>query len=305
MSAMPPSVLVIGSSNADLVLSCDRLPKPGQTLLGGNFQRFQGGKGANQAVAAARAGAAVTFVGRRGEDDFGASASATLQREGIDVRHFLPTKKISSGVALILLGGKNRENMIAVARSANDLLSPADIARAGKKFAAAGAVICQLETPLPSVREAARLAAQHQIPFILNPAPARTLPAALLKLVHTLTPNEHEAFLLTGKNDPEEAGRALLKKGCRQVVLTLGAKGALLANREMIRRFPAPRVKPVDTVGAGDCFTGWLSVGIAERLPIDLAIQRALWAASLSVTRRGAQPGLPYRWEWNRSQQKS
>ena len=286
-------MLVVGSSNTDLVLSCARLPRPGETLLGGDFQRFQGGKGANQAVAAARSGAAVTFVGARGDDDFGTAAEAALRSEGIDTGSFLVKKGHSSGVALILLGGKSRENMIGVARSANDVLSSADLRKAAKGFRGAGVVVCQLETPLATVQEAARLAHAQGVPFLLNPAPARPLPAALLKLVHTLTPNEHEAALLTGKTDPEEAGRALLKKGCAQVVITLGAKGALLVRPGACTRFPAPKVRPVDTVGAGDCFTGWLAAGIAEQLPTEQAIQRAIAAAAFSVTRPGAQSSMP------------
>jgi ribokinase len=286
-------VLVVGSSNTDLVLACTRLPKPGETLLGGDFQRFQGGKGANQAVAAARAGAAVAFVGARGADDFGVAANAALEKERIDTSSFLVKKGLSSGVALILLGGKSRENMIGVARSANDAVAPADIRKADKLFRTAGVVVCQLETPLETVREAAEKARALDIPFLLNPAPARPLPPALLKLVHTLTPNEHEAELLTGKNDPEEAGRALLKKGCRQVVITLGAKGAMLVRSGECRRFAAPKVKPVDTVGAGDCFTGWLAAGIAAGLSTEISLQRAILAAAFSVTRAGAQTSMP------------
>jgi ribokinase len=289
----PAPVLVVGSSNTDLVLSCTRLPRPGETLLGGEFQSFRGGKGANQAVAAARAGGAVTFIGARGDDDFGAAAEAALRAEGIDTGAFLRKKGLSSGVALILVGGKSRENMIGVARSANDALTPADLRKAAKRFRQAAVVVCQLETPLPTVQEAARLARAGGIPFLLNPAPARPLPAALLRQVHTLIPNEHEAALLAGKDDPRQAGEALLKKGCAQVVVTLGARGALLVRPGECRRFPAPRVKPVDTVGAGDCFTGWLAAGLAENLPVEQAIERAIAAAAYSVTRPGAQSAMP------------
>lgn len=286
-------MLVVGSSNTDLVLACTRLPKPGETLLGGDFQRFQGGKGANQAVAASRAGATVTFVGARGDDDFGSAACAAMQKEGIETASFLVKKGLSSGVALILLGGKSRENMIGVARSANDALEPSDIRKADKLFKNAGIVVCQLETPLETVRESAEKARALNIPFLLNPAPARPLPAALLKLVHTLTPNEHEAALLTGKSDPVEAGRALLKKGCQQVVITLGARGALLVRAGEARRFIAPKVKPVDTVGAGDCFTGWLAAGLAAGLATEIVLERAILAAAFSVTRAGAQSSMP------------
>lgn len=276
MSRSKPRLLVVGSSNTDLVIQCDRLPQPGETLLGGEFARFAGGKGANQAVAAARAGARVTFVGAHGADDFGRAAKAGLKREGIDVRYFREVVGAPSGVALILVGGKTRENLIAVARSANERVSLRDV-----NFAGYDAVVAQLEVPLPVVIEAARRAHAADIPFILNPAPARKLPAALLRLVHTLVPNKHE-FALLGR--PQ----------CRHVVVTRGARGAQIVGGKLI---PAPRVTPVDTVGAGDCFTAWLAVGIAEGLPLEPSVRRAVWAAAVSVTRPGAQPSMPYRRE--------
>ena len=297
LSARGPHIIIVGSSNTDLVLTFAQLPKPGETQLGGDFQRFPGGKGANQAVAAARAGAQVTFIGSRGRDDFGRAAAASLQREKINVRHFTEIPGAPSGVALILLGGKSRENLIGVARSANDLLQPKHLQAARTEFTRTEIVVAQLETPLATVIHAAELAKKSGVPFLLNPAPAQPLPGKLLKLVHTLTPNEHEATLLTGETDPAKAGVKLLKAGCQQVVITLGAKGALLVDARGAKHFRAPKVKPVDTVGAGDCFTGWLAVGIAEGLAIESAIERALRAASLSVTRRGAQPSMPYRQE--------
>jgi len=296
----PPHIIVIGSSNTDLVLSCPRLPKPGETLLGGVFQRFLGGKGANQAVAAARAGAHVTFIGARGDDDFGQVAAKALRREGIDIHNFRVRKKVSSGVALILLGHDQGENMIAVAHSANDTLSPRDLATAAPAFRKAKVIVAQLEVPLATVLHAARLAQKAGVPFLLNPAPARKLPGTLLRLVHTLVPNEHEAALLTGEKRPDRAGAKLLQAGCAQVVITLGAQGAMLVDAQASRHFAAPKVKPRDTVGAGDCFTGWLATGIAEGLPIEKAIQRALRAASLSVTRPGAQSSMPLRREITR-----
>ena len=300
MTVASPSIVVVGSSNTDLVLTCPRLPKPGESLLGGKFQRFHGGKGANQAVAAARAGARVTFIGARGDDDFGQAAAEALRKEGIDIRNFRVRKKVSSGVALILLGRDQGENLIAVARSANDTLSPRDLASAAPAFRQAAVIVSQLEVPLETVIRAAHLAHQARVPFLLNPAPARKLPATLLRLVHTLVPNEHEAALLTGEKRPERAGTKLLQAGCGQVVITLGAQGSLLVRQAGSQHFAAPKVKPRDTVGAGDCFTGWLATGIAEGLPIEKAIQRALRAASLSVTRPGAQSGMPFRREITR-----
>jgi ribokinase len=292
---LPPRILLFGSSNTDLVIVCERLPGPGETLLGGKFERSAGGKGANQAVAAARAGAHVVFVGARGTDEFGVTAAAGLRRESIDIRHFKAHKDVSSGIALILLGGQSRENLIAVAQSANDLLSPAIVRAVHSEFVKADVIVTQLEIPLPAVKEAASLASETRKPFLLNPAPARAIPKSLLGLVHTLTPNEHEAAILTGEDNPERAGRKLLKAGCRNVVITLGAKGALLINASRIRRFAPAKVKVVDTVGAGDCFTGWLATGIAENLTMERAVERAVRAAGIAITRHGAQDGMPRR----------
>lgn len=288
-----PRIVVIGSSNTDLVLTCSRLPHPGETVMGGPLARLAGGKGANQAVAAARAGARVTFVGAHGDDEFGRAAKSALRAEGIDVRHFVKRSGVGSGIALILVGGKSRENLIAVAQSANDTLDAADVLRAEKAIAAADAVVAQLEVPLPAVIAAAELAAAHHRPFILNPAPARKLPASLLRLVHTLTPNETEAALLTGKSDPAAAAKTLLSKGCRQVVVTLGRSGALLQNANASQVIPAPKVRALDTVGAGDCFTAWLAVGIATGMDSSRAVAQAVTAASLCVTRHGAQASMP------------
>ncbi len=292
-----PRILLFGSSNTDLVIVCERLPQPGETLLGGDFQRTAGGKGANQAVAAARAGARVVFIGARGDDDFGAFAAEGLRREKIDIRHFRIHKRVSSGIALILVGGESRENLIVVAHSANDLLSETSVQAVASEFTKSDAIITQLEIPMSAVKAAAKLAHQARKPLVLNPAPARPLPKSLLRFVHTITPNEHEAAILTGERNPERAGQKLLQAGCRNAVITLGAKGALLVNASGVTRFPAAKVKPVDTVGAGDCFTGWLATGIAEDLSMPDAITRAVRAAGLAITRPGAQDAMPRREE--------
>jgi ribokinase len=288
-----PRIVVIGSSNTDLVIPCPRLPRPGETVLGGPLSRLAGGKGANQAVAAARAGARVTFIGAHGDDEFGRAAKTALRAEGIDVRHFVRRHGSGSGIALILLGGKSRENLIAVAQSANDTLDKSDILGAGKTIATADVIVAQLEVPLAAVITAAELAAMHHRPFILNPAPAQKLPASLLRLVHTLTPNETEAALLTGHTDPGAAANSLHRKGCRQVVITLGPRGALLSNATTQQLIRAPKVRPIDTVGAGDCFTAWLAVGLASGLDAPTAVARATKAASICVTRPGAQTSMP------------
>lgn len=286
-------VLVVGSSNTDLVLCCKDLPRPGETVLGGAFLRSAGGKGANQAVAAARAGAEVAFVGARGDDDFGRAAAAGIKKEGIDVRFFRIKPEYSSGVALIFLGGRQKENLIGVSMSANEAITPDDVQAAIPLFARAAVVVAQLEIPLQSVRTAANLAREAGSAFLLNPAPARTLPTALLKLVDILTPNQSEAELLSGERDPERAARVLLARGVGKVTVTLGASGVLLADADGIRRLKAPRVKPVDTVGAGDCFSGYLAAGLASGLSFDCAAKRAVQAASLAVTRAGAQAAMP------------
>ena len=174
--ATPVRIVVVGSSNTDLVITTPRLPAPGETVAGGPLLRYGGGKGANQAVAAARAGARVTFVGARGDDDFGTAAAAALRKEGIDLAHFGVRRGAGSGVALIIVGGAERENQITIARSANDLVRPADVARASAAITKAGAVVAQLEVPLAAVAHAATLARRHRVPFILNPAPVRKLP---------------------------------------------------------------------------------------------------------------------------------
>lgn len=290
-------VVIIGSSNTDLVLSCRELPRPGETVLGGEFARFAGGKGANQALAAARAGALVSFIGGHGDDEFGREAKRGLKNEKIDTRFFTLRKNVSSGVALILLGGKTRENMIGVARSANDEVSPEDVLTAATLLAKAKVVVAQLEIPLSTVEAAAESAWESKAIFILNPAPARKLPKSLLQKVGILTPNENEAELLTGKSDPSEAARVLLAQGVGRVAITLGAKGVLLRDESGERIIKAPRVKPLDTTGAGDCFSGWLAAGMAENLSFDAAAGRAVRAASVAVTRKGAQAGMPHRFE--------
>lgn len=289
-----PRILVVGSSNTDFVIRAARLPKPGETLMGEEARSSGGGKGANQAVAAARSGATVIFVGARGDDAWGRTALEHLEREGIDTRHFTVKKKSASGSAFILIGGAGSQNMIVVAGGANDLLSPDDVSEAFKHFPKLDAVVCQLEVPLQTVEKAASLAAKKNIPLILNPAPARKLPASLLARTALLTPNESEAEILTGLSEPEAAAKKLLKLGVGAVALTLGEKGVLLADGNGIRKISAAKVKAVDTVGAGDCFTGWMASGIAAGHSLDEAARRAVRAASISVTRLGAQTSMPY-----------
>lgn len=296
-----PRIVVVGSSNTDMIIKLERIPLPGETILGGEFVTAAGGKGANQAVAAARAGGQVTFVARVGRDMFGEQAVAGFVRDGIDVQYISRDETAPSGVALIFVA-KDGENSIAVASGANGKLSPAAVSPAQAALAGASSVVMQLETPLETVQATAEAAARLGVPVILNPAPARPLPDALLRQVSILTPNETEAELLTGIPVADEvsaarAADALLERGVGTVVITLGARGALVAGgglRELVPGFP---VQAVDTTAAGDVFNGALAVALGEGRPLLQAVRFAHAAAAISVTRLGAQPSAPGRAE--------
>jgi len=293
---MTPRIVVVGSSNTDLVVTLPALPKPGETLLGGDLLTAQGGKGANQAVAAARLGAAVTLVGCVGDDDFGATSLAQYAREGMDTSRIRVVAGAPSGVALIFVGATG-ENMIAVAPGANLRLTPADIEAAAPVIQAADVLLLQLETPLATVLSAARLAHAAGVKVILNPAPAQPLPASLLALVDVLTPNEREALLVSGlpaDAAPTAAAARLHSLGIKTVVITLGAAGALIKTAEQAA-FTAPgfRVPAVDTVAAGDAFNGGLAVALAQGQPLATAVRFANAVAAVAVTRPGAQASLP------------
>jgi ribokinase len=295
--AVRPDILVIGSSNTDMVVFCDRLPKPGETILGGQFQMFGGGKGANQAVAAARAGGHVSFLGAYGADTFGSAARDRLLKEGINVDYFQCVRDAPSGVALILVDGVTRENLIAVAKSANDAVDSAMVSDARRAFERASVVISQLEIRDGAIEAVARICHDLGKPFLLNPAPSRLLPKQIYESLHIIVVNEHEARDVTTKTDLKESVQCLHELGCKNVVVTLGSKGVMFSEGMNLEFIGAPKVRPVDTTGAGDCFVGWLGVGIAEGLSLKSATERACRAASLKVTREGAQSGMPYRHE--------
>jgi ribokinase len=270
-------------------------------LLGGEFHITGGGKGANQAVSAARAGGNVAFIARLGQDEFGEQAIAAFVKERINVDHIYRDRKVSTGVALIFVD-QHGENSIGVAPGANGRLSSADLKKARKIFTAAGVMVVQLEIPLETVQTAALLASRAGARVILNPAPARALPDALLRYVSILTPNETEAELLTGiKVDSDsaaaKAASILRARGVQTVILTLGARGALVATSDSAQIVPGFKVTAVDTTGAGDVFNGALAVALAEGQPLIDAVRFANAAAALSVTRLGAQPSCPSRRE--------
>ncbi len=295
-----PHVVVVGSCNTDLVVSVTRIPEPGETVLGGELQTVGGGKGANQAVAAARMEAHVTFVGRVGSDTFGQNARAALHAEGIDTTYLLDTPNVASGVALIAVREETGENAIVVAPGANGFVTEAGIETARPAFDQANAVIVSLEIPLEAASRAIELGYERRIPVILNPAPAQTLPADLLAKVALLTPNETEAAILC-KADPADTPEALAHKllalGVGAAVLTLGAAGALLVTPDGIETVPGFPVRAVDTVGAGDCFTATLATEWARGKSLREAVTLANAAAALAVTRAGAQTAMPTRAE--------
>ncbi|MEO6907499.1 MAG: ribokinase, partial [Abditibacteriaceae bacterium] len=230
-----------------------------------------------------------------GEDDFGKRAWRGLRQEGIDVRYFRRHSSSPSGVALIMVGGKNHENIITVAKSANDALGKNEIESAKVLLRRSEVVLCQLEIPLEAVITATKITAECGGIFILNPAPAHALPQNLYPQIHVITPNKNEALQLTGESTLRRAAKKLLAWGCRHIAITLGEKGVLLFDENGFRQISAPRVKPLDTVGAGDCFNGWLAAGLAEGKSFDEAAKTATRAATISVTRKGAQHSMPLR----------
>jgi ribokinase len=281
----PPSVLVVGSINVDITVHAERLPAPGETVAGGRLERTGGGKGANQAVAAARAGAAVVLVGAVGDDDFGAVALDELRAEGVDVTSVRRLAGAATGVALIVVD-RAGDNQIAVASGANHQVSGDDVrATEGRP----GCVLASFELPDEPVLAAARIAREAGCPLIVNPAPARPLAPGLCELHPIVTPNRREAAEVTGEDDPEAAARALAARTGAPVVVTLGERGALVFDATARDLVPAPRVHAVDTTGAGDAFNGVLAAELARGRELRAAVEAAVAAAAQSVTRAGAR----------------
>jgi len=296
---MAASVTVVGSLNMDLVTRASRIPQPGETIIGDDFHTLPGGKGANQAVAAARLGAQVAMVGRVGRDTFAGPLLDNLASAGVDCTFVTRDPQAATGVALIVVDAAG-QNSIVVASGANMRLLPDDVDAAETVISAAHVLLLQLESPLETVTRAAQVARAHGVQVILNPAPARSLPASLLSLVDVLVPNESETELLTGLpvGDPAEAeaaAAALQEMGVGTVILTLGERGALLAREGEVTLLPAFDVTPVDTTAAGDAFVGGLGVALAEGKTLAEAVRWGNAAGALATTRLGAQPSLPTR----------
>jgi len=296
---MKKKIVVVGSSNTDMIIKVSRIPKPGETIIGGEFSTAAGGKGANQAVSAVRAGGEVVFITRVGEDMLGEQAVSGFIKDGINVENVIRDKRTPSGVALIFVDSEG-ENSIAVASGANANISPKDIEKASDVIAEASIILMQLEIPLVTVRTVVEIAASRGVPVILNPAPAQPLEDDLLREIFILTPNESEAELLTGIKVENEKGAAkatdiLLGKGISIVLITLGPRGVYVVGSDYRGIVPAFSVKAVDSTAAGDVFNGVLAVSLAENKSLIDAVLFSNAAAALSVTKLGAQTSAPYR----------
>ena len=294
-------ITVLGSTNTDMVISGDHIPVPGETVSGGTFLMNPGGKGANQAVAVARLSKQkgnCRFIAKVGDDVFGRQTAENMKKDKVDAK-LIVDRKNASGTALILVDKKG-QNVISVALGANGTLSPKDLAPFKKDIASSDALLMQLETPVETVIAAAKIASAAGVPVILNPAPARKLPAELFKLLDWVTPNETEAEILTGVKvtDPKSAQKAvdaLLKKGVKHALITMGSKGVYCGNCRKL--YPTKKVKAVDCVAAGDTFNGAFVVALTEGKSCKDAIAFAQQAAAISVTRPGAQASVPFRRE--------
>ncbi len=296
---MPNKVVVVGSYNTDLTIKISRMPQPGETILGGRFAMHAGGKGANQAVAAARAGAEVWFIARVGDDDLGRGAIKVLQAEGVNCDFVVRDAHEPTGTAFIIVD-EHGENCIVVASGANMCLQPRDVEAAAEAIASAEVLLLQLESPMETVAAAAQLAHAHGCKVVLNPAPARVLEKDLLRKLAVMTPNALEAEMLTGITirgdaDLSHAARALLAKGVDTVLITLGARGVFAANAREEFFIPAFKVKAEDSTAAGDVFSGALCAFLQTNFSLREAVAHAAAAAALSVTKAGALNSAP-RW---------
>ncbi len=288
-------IYVIGSSNTDMVVKCPHLPKPGETVLGGEFFCVQGGKGANQAVAAARLGGETRFVCKVGNDSNGMKSVQAYKQDGIDCSFIKTEEGGTSGVALILVDAQG-ENSIAVASGTNATLMPGDVDPALQEMQSGDIVLMQLEIPLETVRYAAKEANEKGAVVMLDPAPApeEGLPDDLLSALNFILPNETEAAMLTQPNlPPQQMAENLFERGVQQVIITLGKDGCLLRNQDGTQHFAGHRVNAVDSTAAGDAFAGALAASLSQKKSLNEAIAFAQKAAAFSVSKAGAQPSLP------------
>lgn len=293
---MSGKVLVVGSLNMDLVVKTARHPKIGETILGGRFATFPGGKGANQAVAAARLGATVKMIGRVGKDAFGDELLNNAKKDGIDTSQVKFDDQEATGIALITVDEEGR-NTIVVASGANFGLTSQDVHEASDSFNAADILVTQLENPMESIEASINLAAKNGMRVVLNPAPAQQLDGNLLSKIDFLIPNEHEVLQVVGATDLESAIDQLFELGVKNLIITMGEKGVMAITSTNRLHVPAYHVKAIDTVAAGDAFVGAFSAGLAEGMSTETAIRFGNAAAAISVTRPGAQPSLPTRRE--------
>jgi ribokinase len=298
---MKPNILVIGSATIDLTMKVERIPHPGETVLGGSFSTAPGGKGANQAVAAARFGANVVFVGCLGDDSYGREALENYRREGIEASHVRLVRDAATAVATITVDATG-QNAITVAPGANFAMRVEDVERAASLIDRADMVVLQLEIPMECVVRAVELAHERGKKILLNPAPAHSLDASLLKKVSFITPNEQETQMLTGSRvqtleEVRTAAANLRARGATNVILTLGERGAFISTDETEEMIPSPRVRALDATAAGDVFNGVLAVMISEGRSLVDSVRWANAAAALSVTKMGAQPSIPTREE--------
>jgi ribokinase len=292
-------IIVVGSSNMDMVVKTDHIPVPGETVLSGSFFMNPGGKGANQAVTVARLGGEVVFVSKLGNDIFGKQFSQLFNDEGIDTSFIVSDDDLPSGVALITVD-RSGENSIVVASGANAHLHFSDIKPALDQIAQAGIILLQLEIPMDTVNEVVRFASSNGVKVILNPAPANILTPELLNGLDILTPNKTEAGMLSGLNvtnieNAKKAAKAICNRGVKNVVVTMGALGAVICQQGKCSVVPAQKVETIDTTAAGDVFNGALAVALSEDKDLEQAVIFASDAAAISVTRLGAQSSIPYR----------
>ena len=292
------TIVVVGSLNMDLVVRTPRHPEIGETIIGTEFQTFPGGKGANQAVAAARLGGAVRMVGRVGSDSFGESLLSTLVADGVDTRFIRRDPEASTGVALITVDEAGR-NTIVVASGANAQLTPKDVSDAEELFRDAAVLVLQLESPIPAITQAIELARKYGARVILNPAPARKLEYNFLRGVDYLIPNQTELSLLTGLDSIQESIAYLHNVGIAHLIVTLGEDGSIVAENGQVIQLKALPVKAIDTTAAGDAFVGAFAVALTESLDTLSAAKWGNAAGAIAVTRPGAQPSLPNRKEFD------